>query len=70
MLLASHNALPREGHLEVVFHVYAFLKQKDNSRMVFDPTYPTSNMSDFKQCDWGQFYGNVKEAMPQNVPEL
>ena len=30
-LLSSHVSLPREGHLETIFHLYAYLKQKHNS---------------------------------------
>ena len=26
-------------------------------------------MSDFKECDWKQFYGDVTEAIPPNAPE-
>ena len=26
-------------------------------------------MSVFKQCDWKEFYGDVQEAVPLNVPE-
>jgi hypothetical protein len=29
-MLASHLAMPREGHLEAIFHIYAYLKQKYN----------------------------------------
>jgi hypothetical protein len=50
-MLASHLALPRRGHLDAVFAVYAFLKRKHNSTMVFDPTYPKVNEGDFKKCD-------------------
>ena len=67
--LASHMALPRDGHLEAVFHIYAYLKLKHNARMVFDPCYPKIDMADFKECDWRSFYGNVKEAIPVNMPE-
>ena len=49
-MLASQMALPREGHLEAVFHIFAYLKRKYNSRMVSDPTYPNVNMNDFKIC--------------------
>ena len=38
-LLSSHNAMPREGHLDALFRVFAFIKLKHNSRMVFDPSY-------------------------------
>ena len=37
--------------------------------MVLDPTYPTINEDDFLECDWKEFYGNVKEAEPPNAPE-
>ena len=67
--LSSYNAAPREGHLDAIFHVYAYVKNKHNSRMVFDPTYPNVDMSVFKECDWGAFYGDVKEAIPPNAPE-
>ena len=39
-LLSSHVALPREGPLETIFHLYAYLKQKHNSRLALNPTYP------------------------------
>ena len=51
-LILSHLAFPREGHLEAALHVMAYLKQKHNSRLVFDPTYPIIDESIFKDCDW------------------
>ena len=33
--LASMMALPREGHLDAVFHMFAFLKRKHNGVMSF-----------------------------------
>jgi uncharacterized membrane protein len=39
-MLAAHMALPREWHLYAVFTVFAYLKQKHNSQLIFDPTYP------------------------------
>jgi len=68
-MLASHSAMPREGHLEAVFRTFAYLKKKHNSRMVFDPSIPTIDMSTFKVCDWKNFYGDVKEAIPLDMPE-
>ena len=52
LMLASQLDISREGHLEAIFHIYAYLKMKHNSRMVFDPTYPDIDMSQFKKCDW------------------
>ena len=39
-LMYSHLALPREGHLDKLFHIFAYLKWKHRSWIVFDPTYP------------------------------
>ena len=68
-VLASHMAMPREGHLDAVFHVYAYLKRKHNARIVFDPSYPNIDKKAFKIQDWTSFYGNVKEAIPLDMPE-
>ncbi len=66
--LASYLTLPREGHLEAVFHLFNYLDKRHNARIVFDPSYPVVDMSSFKECDWKAFYGNVKEAVPPNAP--
>ena len=58
--LASHLAL---------YHTFAYLKNKHNSRMVFDPTYYAIDLGKFKECDWKQFYGDVREPIPPNAPE-
>ena len=50
LMMVSHMAMPMEGHLEAVLHVFAFLHQKYNSSMAFDPIYPAINMSGFKEC--------------------
>jgi hypothetical protein len=68
-VLASHMAMPREGHLDAVFHVYAYLKRKHNARIVFDPSYPNIDKKAFKIQDWTSFYGNVNEAIPPDMPE-
>ena len=38
-MMTAHMAMPREGHLDNIFHMFAYLKIKHNSRMVFDPSY-------------------------------
>ena len=37
-MMASCMALPREGHLKQLFHMFSYLKNKHNSEMVFDLT--------------------------------
>ena len=67
--LASFMALPREGHLEAIFHIFAYLRRRHNSRMVFDPCYPDMDMSKFKtDVDWTEFYGDMEEPLPRDAP--
>ena len=68
-MLELHPALPREGHLEAVCHIFEYLRAKNNARMCFDPTYPEIDMGAFKECDWKTFCGDVKEAVPPNAPK-
>ena len=48
LLMSSQMAMPREGHLDAVLHIFGFLKRKYNSRMAFDPTVPPVDESAFK----------------------
>ena len=69
-MMASMMAMPRVGHLKELFHIFGYLKNKHNSEMVFDPTVPQINDSDFKRLDWSHTtYANTKEIIPNNVPE-
>ena len=68
-MISSHLALPREGHLAQVFHIFAYLKKHHNSALVFDPSYPDVNIDTFPKHDWEKFYENVKESMPPDMPE-
>ena len=38
LMLSSHLALPRSGHLDAVLHIFAYMKKKHTSEMVYDPT--------------------------------
>ena len=68
-MMSSHLALPREGHLSQVFHVFAYLKKHHNYALVFDPSYPDVNIETFPKHDWKKFYGDVKGAMPHDMPD-
>jgi hypothetical protein len=60
--------LPSEGHLEAVFHVFAYLVLNNNARFVFDPTYSSIDMGTFIKTDWKSMYGDVKEMIPSDAP--
>jgi hypothetical protein len=68
-MMSSYVAMPREGHLQQLYHMFAYLKQHHNSRIVLDPTYPNIEPSEFPKKDWTDFYGDVKETLPGNAPK-
>jgi hypothetical protein len=45
-----------------------YLKNKHNTRLVFDPTYPDIDYVDFPKYDWTEFYGEAKELLPADMP--
>jgi hypothetical protein len=63
-MLSTYLCLPREGHLEAVFHVFAYLGLHHNARVVFDPRYPAVDMGTFIKTDWKSMYGDVKDMIP------
>ena len=69
-MLASQMALLHEGHLDVIFRVFGYLKTKHNSQLVLDPSYPEINHSDFPDNDWTLMYDNVIEVIPPDDPTL
>jgi hypothetical protein len=65
-MLAAFSVAPREGHMAAVFHVFAYLKAHDRSRLVLDSSYlPDIPIPDY---DWEDFYGDVQESIPANSP--
>ena len=67
--MASMMALPRQGHLHQLYHMFSFLKMKHNGVMVFDPTIPDINDSSFPKEDWtAASYGECTEELPTNAP--
>ena len=66
-IMAGFAACPREGHLEAVYHIFAYLKRHDRSRIVFDAAYP--NNKEEHLPDWTDFYKDVKEQIPRDAPE-
>ena len=50
--LALMVALPREVHLDAVFHMFAFMKRKNNGVIAFDPTETEIDINKFPRKDW------------------
>jgi Reverse transcriptase (RNA-dependent DNA polymerase) len=68
-MLSRYLVSPRVGHLEQALHIFTYLKRKGSCTMVFDPTEPVINESEFVQRDWSSFYPDAAESIPPNMPE-
>ena len=67
--MASMMASPREGHLNQLYRMFAFLKARHNGAMVFDPTVPDINDTLFQREEWSATaYSTKREEIPGNMP--
>ena len=57
-LLSAYLTVSHEGHLAAVLHVVVHLKQRNNARLIFDPTYPEIDFEAFNY-----------DKPPPNAPE-
>jgi hypothetical protein len=70
-LLSQYQANPRFGHLEAIYHIFAYLKKHpDMGRLAYDSKCPDIDERIFNSnADWKEFYGDVEEELPPNMPE-
>jgi Reverse transcriptase (RNA-dependent DNA polymerase) len=70
-LLSQYQANPRFGHLEAIYHIFAYLKKHpDMGRLAYDSRRPDIDERIFHHnADWKEFYGDVEEELPPNMPE-
>ena len=50
-MMSSHVALTRQVHFDQVLHIFGYLKKHHNYEIVFNPTKPDINMTQFKKQD-------------------
>ena len=59
-MLSSCLAMPREGHLQQLFHIFAYLKKHHNTEMVFDTSVTNFYADKFQHQYWSQnVYGDT-----------
>lgn len=51
LMLLQYVISPHEGHLQQLFHIFAYLKHHTWSKMVFNDPEPVYNENSFKKCD-------------------
>ena len=49
--MASHMAMPRQGHLKLLHHMFGFLKMKHNAELLLDPSDPIIDTDQFVRED-------------------
>jgi hypothetical protein len=71
-MMLSHLDLPQEGHLYQLYYMFGYLKTHYNAEMVFDPTEPEVDQSQFEWRDWttAEVTEGLQEVLPPNMPEL
>ena len=70
-LLSSHQAAPREGHLDQLLYIVAFLKKKPKLTLYFDPSWAIIDENIFNCSDREQFkdhYRDAGEELPDRMP--
>ena len=70
-MMSSHMAMPREGHLEQLFHIFSYLSKYHNTELVFDPSDPVIDESKYQRRDWtSSEFGHLqgKRTFPPNAP--
>jgi hypothetical protein len=67
-LMSTHMAIPREGHLQQLYRIFGYMKAHPKRKIAFDSQHPMINERMFKKCDWQDFYHDVNEAIPGDMP--
>ena len=70
-LLSQYQANPRVGHLDALYHIFAYLRGHPNmGRIAYDHKEPKVDYRAFNEtADWTSFYGDVEEELPPKMPE-
>ena len=69
--MSQYQELPRQGHLETLYLIFHYPIKNLVKRLVMDPCLPYVDKRAFNvQADWAEFYGDVREETPPNMPEM
>ena len=67
-MMSTHLAMPRQGHLEQVHHIFGHLKERPKRTLFFDPQHLELDERSFTTYDWYDFYRDAKELVPGDMP--
>jgi hypothetical protein len=66
LMMSQHLVAPRRGHLEQVFHIFAYLKRFKWLTPIFYDTEPLFDKNRFVKCDWTEFYPGATKIICQS----
>ena len=67
-LLLSHLAFPRIGHIQVVYHIFGYLKQVQKRKLYFNPVLSLIREDCFHKFYWEEFYRDTKKTIHDDMP--
>ena len=69
-LLSQYSAGPREGHLEQLLHIFAFLRKHPKLTLYMSPELPMMDFGEFKtqKDDFDEIYRDAEEQLPHRMP--
>ena len=67
-LMSTYMAMPREGHLQMLYRIFGYLKIHGDRKIAFDYRHPKVSEKRFKEYDWYDFYRGAAEAIPSDMP--
>ena len=69
-LLSQYQANPREGHLEQLLHIFAFLRKHPKITLYLSQELPNMDYDSFRtqKEDFAEFYRDAEETLPHRMP--
>ena len=69
-LLSQYQASPRQGHIEQVLHIFAFLDKHPKLTLYMNPSLPNLDYQIFTTdaTEFKEYYRGAKEEMPHRMP--
>ena len=70
--LARYMMAPRKGHLEAMIHLFGYLEQSKQGKIVVDiGEPPVRNSATYMgDVEWSEFYEDTEEEIPHDLPTL
>ena len=69
-MMSSFQSSPRQGHLQALYHIFAYLDRKPKLTLYFDPHLPNIDYTEFKMNadEFKEYYRDAVEEFPPRMP--